>query len=81
MYKFMIISNYKYLPHGKYGPCYVVNGLLYNNIDSEVKGHQNYTIWANEKHPLYKYCKEEYLGKDLYVLFGPAGRLEKVEVR
>lgn len=81
MYKFMMITNYRENIPSQYGTKNVLNGLLYHNIDERVVGRQNYTIWVNEKHPLKQYLKPEYVGKDLYIQFGPNGYIEKCEVK
>lgn len=81
MYKFMMITNYRYIENGKFGPYYYVNGLLYENIDNRVIGRQNYQMTVNDAHPLYNYVKKENIGKDVYLKFGPNGRVIQCEVK
>lgn len=81
MYKFMMITNYKYIENTKYGECYIVNGLLYHNIDNLVIGRQNYTMWVYKKNPMWSLIKKENIGKDLYITFAPNGHVLECEVK
>lgn len=81
MYKFMMLTGYQKVKT-KYGENYQVMGLLYHNIRNDYVGRQIYTIWVNnDNHPLSKYLKPEFIGKDVYIQFGPNGYIEKCEVK
>ena len=76
-----MITGYRNLPKTKYGPCKMVNGLLYKNLDSNYIGRQYYTMWLYEKNPLYNLIVESCTGCDLYVTFGPNGKVIEGEIK
>ena len=74
MNKVLKITGYKVV-NTKDGQRTIVYGVLYDNIDKGIKGHQTHLLWIN------KVLDDNAINKDLYAEINLLGRLDKIEVK